>query len=111
MAKGLDKVNRGWLKRQVAAGKMSGEVNYRFTDDYAYDNATNAGRTAILPARIRNPHRDDEGNWNDDLLPGHLNLDADDFTTRTGMAYKGLNGSIRLSIFSGYLVTLYPKAV
>ena len=46
-------VNRGWLKRQVLAGKVEAICAYHMTDDYKRDAANNCGKTTeFIPCRI-----------------------------------------------------------
>lgn len=37
-------VNRGYLKKMAAAGRLYVKCSYHYTDDYAYDNAVNFGK-------------------------------------------------------------------
>jgi hypothetical protein len=37
--------NRGFLKKMAAAGRLWIKCSYHYTDDYAYDNAVNCGRS------------------------------------------------------------------
>jgi len=108
-------VNRGWLKRQVEKGNVLIRCRFYLTDDYAWDNANNGGRTDWMPARIKHPKY--EGYVNEygyfrsrctdsDHLDGYINLDEGDFSTTTGRAYRDVDGQdnhINFSIFSNLL--------
>jgi hypothetical protein len=89
-------VRRNWLKKQVNAGKVEARCTISLTDDYAFDNANDFGKTGWLPARIRHPEFTEyqtPGGWmntrcsNDDHQPGYMNLDEHDFVSRSGGAY------------------------
>jgi len=104
-------VNRGWLRKQIEAGNVEVKCNYSLTDDYAWDNANNGGKTDWMPARIRRPKfakLDNDGGYqdgrciDDDRKDGYMNLDEHDLTSRSGMAYRDSkdNSIIRLSPYS-----------
>jgi len=48
--KNSNTVNRGWLKKQVQAGKMEIKCQYHYTDDYAHDAAVGYGKTDWMDA-------------------------------------------------------------
>ncbi|MCA9875303.1 MAG: hypothetical protein KC441_16645 [Anaerolineales bacterium] len=49
-------VNRGWLKRQILAGRVIAKCNYYHTDDYAFDAAVNFRQSGWLKARIEDDY-------------------------------------------------------
>ena len=114
----MQTVNRGWLRKQVEAGTMEAKCDYHLTDDYAYDNANNDGRTSWLPARIRKPvwmtYRDEHGYErerikDDDFVHGAVNLLASDFHGKSGRAWKQADGHIALIVHSNRSYTLRAK--
>ena len=55
-------VNRGKLKRLAEQGKLLARCNYCYTDDYAWDNANDFGRTKqYLPVYVI---QKGESRWN-----------------------------------------------
>ena len=85
-------VNRGWLKKQVLAGKVEAICAYNMTDDYKFDAANNCGRTTtFVPCRIRN---------GSDFVEGVMNFYERDFSTKTGAAWRNENGTISLVVHS-----------
>jgi hypothetical protein len=102
-------INRGWLKRQVAAGKVEAKCNYRYSDDYAYDNASNFGRTEWMKARIRHPVFTEYVNeygfklsrcTDHDFIEGQMNFHESDFEGKAGGAYQDDDGTIHFYIHS-----------
>ena len=94
---GYKTVNRGWLRKQVEAGKVAIKCNYHYTDDYAFDAAVNFQQTDWMPARIRKPvfgeYTDQFGYTRtrcveDDRKQGYMNLDASDFKSQSGRCWK-----------------------
>ena len=43
-------VNRGLIKRRMIANRVIAKVNYSYTDDYAWDAATDFGNSGWAPA-------------------------------------------------------------
>lgn len=72
-------VNRRGLLGRAKRGELIGKCDFKFTDDYAFDNDTNFGKTGWLPVRIRKNHEDFE--------QGYLNLDEHCFKSKTGAAW------------------------
>lgn len=112
----MQTVNRGWLKRQVAAGNLDAKCDYHLTDDYTYDNGNNGGRTTWRPARMRQPvyERSEAGSRfdrlvDDDFREGNINLTASDFTGKSGRAWRQADGSIALVVHSNLCYTLRVK--
>jgi hypothetical protein len=83
-------VRRDVLRRMIEAGKMEAKVNYRYSDDYAFDNATNFGKTEWLPATVSDQRKYFNG----------IAFAASDFRGY-GSAWKEKDGSITL--YFGYL--------
>lgn len=75
----IKKINRLWLKNQILKGNVEGRCDYRYSDDYAWDAATNFGKTDWLPCRITHPHEDEYGRWTNDHLEGYINFRNSDF--------------------------------
>ena len=87
-------VNRGWLKRQIEAGKMEIKCRYEYTDDYAGDAAANFGKTDWMPARI--------GSTLNDKAEGVISLQEYSFKGRDGAAYRTDDSSvITLRVYRG----------
>ena len=95
----MKKPNRRWIMRQVAKGNIEAKRNYRHTDDYAYDNAYNFGKTDWMPARL-NPERiyNERGcvNSSEMYKEGFMSFDASDFSWGSGGAYYNDDGTISL---------------
>lgn len=72
-------INRGQLKKLVAAGLMQAKCDYRMTDDYAFDNSINCGKTEWLDAQLDERHGY--------RIEGKLSFTAWDFATSCGLAY------------------------
>ena len=66
--KSSNTVNRGWLKKQIAAGNVEIKTNYVLTDDYAFDASVNAQASGWKKADI-------------------VNFSDDDFQYKSGRAY------------------------
>lgn len=98
-------VNRGWLRRQIAAGKVEARCNYRYTDDYAFDNATGFGQTGWMPARISTGYGD--------FVEGVMNFTEFDLKSSSGRAYwkDDTQTEIRLIVHSNESHTLRIKAI
>lgn len=90
-------VNRGWLKRQIAAGKIEARCNFSYTDDYAWDNATNFGRTEWLPMYLMEGWQDHREN--------QIGVHAEELQFESGRAYRVNEQEIRLSIHHNLLYT------
>jgi hypothetical protein len=74
---------------------VDAKCDYHLTDDYAYDNANNDGKTDWLPARISRPYRKDPSDWGHrfmddeerDFISGVMNFRESDFEGSCGLAY------------------------
>ena len=91
-------VNRGWLMRQVKSGKVEGKVNYHYTDDYAWDAATDFGKTEWMPAVLKEFGTEHKDNC--------LNLREFDFKCSSGSAYYNEKGELKLYVHSNLSMTL-----
>lgn len=72
-------INRGQLKKLVAAGVMLAKCDYIMTDDYAWDASIDCGRTGWLEASLQDRHGA--------RIDGTLAFTAWDFATSCGCAY------------------------
>ncbi len=101
-------VNRGWLKKQVANGKMEALCNYSFdpmTDGIEY------GDKQWRPARLQVREYDENNKLvNDDWIEGMSNFTEWDFKTKSGCAYQNNDGTITLIIHSNESYELRIKA-
>ena len=98
-------VNRGWLKKQIAAGKMLIKCDYKMTDDYAFDAATNFGKTGWKPARYAPNKYSQECKYAEDVIF----VDDFDLKSKSGCAYQREGGEIALIVYNGYSLTLKSK--
>ena len=84
--------HRGHLKRLIKKGMIEARCKYHYTDDYAYDNATNFGitdwETAFLDSEIPNGKQVD----------GIVFMADFDFSTSSGGLYKDGENSWTLLI-------------
>lgn len=108
-------IKRNWLKKQIELGKIEAKCNYHMTDDYAWDNANNFGKTDWMKARLSNPTYKEvtlyNGNKttirdNDDFIEGMMNFRSYDFTGKSGGAYTNERGEIILRVHSNLSYTL-----
>lgn len=108
-------VRRDWIKRQIENGNIEVKCNYILTDDYAWDNAVDFGKTGWMPARISNPKYEEYINpvgnkmnrcVDHDELQGYINFRDHDFKFKSGFAYKKEDGTIQFCPLSGQSYTL-----
>lgn len=113
------KLNRGWLKKEIAKGNIEAKCNYSYTDDYAFDNANDFGKTNWQPVRIRHPRFESYTYPNgstidrcvdDDRKEGYLNLNEGDFSGKSGGLYRTNDGEIRFYVHSNLSYTVRVKA-
>jgi hypothetical protein len=83
-------VNRGQLLKLIAAGGIQAKCNFRFTDDYRFDNASNFGQTAWLPACIIA-----DGEAHDFKK---VKFSPWSFRTKSGMAWLNRDGTVTLKV-------------
>jgi hypothetical protein len=111
----MKKIRRDVLKRGVESGKYEIKCNHHMTDDYAFDNSNNFGKTDWMPGRIRHPKWEEITLQNgcvrdvlktDDLKPGYMNMMDFDFTSSYGLAYYEDDGTIRLIVDSNLSFSL-----
>ena len=65
--------NRGHLKRLIQRGLIEAKCIYSLTDDYAWDNANNFGKTDWKPARI-----------GEEPVKGYITFYESDLKTKSG---------------------------
>ena len=113
-------VNRAWLKRQIDAGRVEAKCSHHLTDDYAFDNANNFGKTDWMPARIRRPvfgtyinHLGFELDRciDSDFVQGQMNFTEHDFVGKSGGAYYQPDGTIHFYVHSNASYELRIKQV
>lgn len=93
-------VNRGWLKRRILEGSVEAKCDGVYTDDYAFDAATDFQRTGWLRARIEDDYskRQYDG--------GEIYFTNSDFRGH-GHAWRDANGHISLSFgYKSYTLRL-----
>lgn len=76
----IQTVRRDKLLRDIKKGLYVGKCSGRYTDDYAWDAATNFGETEILEINIK-----DKGQA---AKAGALNIREEEFRGRSGGAYR-----------------------
>lgn len=91
-----DVVNRGWLKRQVQAGKMEAANDYRYDE---MEGQTVGGKW--FPAVFRQQ--------GDKFEPGQIAFTDHDFSSKSGTAYRQPDGTICLIIHSNQSYKLRVK--
>lgn len=112
-------VRRDWIKKQIELGNIEAKCDYIYTDDYAYDNAYNFGKTDWMPARISRPTYKDITLQNGsvmtmiddrDFVDGFMNFKDHDFEYSTGRCYWDENcETISFIPLSGHSYTLRIK--
>lgn len=93
-------IRRKTILNYIKAGRVAGKCEYRLTDDYAWDNADNFGKTNWMLCRLKQDVKD--------FQHGFINFDESDFSSRfkTGGASLNKDGTIRFSIHSNLCYTL-----
>lgn len=94
------RVNRKKLMADIMAGLYEAKCDYRYTDDYAFDDAYGFGKTDFMPARVGN------------FETGYCSFREDYFRSlKEYGAYLSFNadGSISLSPHSNLSYTLRLK--
>jgi len=76
--------NRGHLKRLIAKSMIEARCRYHYTDDYAWDNATNFGKTDWLSAYLKSEIKEGEQvkgiifeDWDFKTSSGYLSLNRE----------------------------------
>jgi len=97
----MSTINRGMLKNRARQGRLMARCNYRMTDDYRYDAASNFGKTEWMSVEL------DEGVCWSERKEGVMYLSPDDFTGH-GRAYKhnGDSEIINLHVHSNLCYSL-----
>ena len=85
-------IRRDKIKRLIENGKIEARCKYRYTDDYAYDNIANFGKTGWLPARISSGYSDKK--------EGYINFEEHDFRYKSGTAWENEDGTITFMVLS-----------
>jgi hypothetical protein len=94
MAKNPNTINRGWLRRRIEAGEVEAKCDYQYSDDYAWDAATDFRKTDWMPARVR-----PDGELYSAAPSGFTTFDPSDFRG-FGSCWKEPDGTMKL--FFGY---------
>lgn len=81
-------MRRDYLLRKVQRGELEGRCTQSLTDDYAWDAATNFGKTDWLPINVIENVKDRK--------EGHLNIFSLEFRGSCGRAYRNDDGTITL---------------
>jgi hypothetical protein len=95
-------VRRDKLKRDIQKGLYVCKCNYRYTDDYRYDNATDFGASDYKEINIM-----DENNRKHDY--DKMNLWKDDFSSQVGTAWENEDGTVTLIVHSNLSFNLKRK--
>ena len=95
----INTVIRGMLKNRARDGRLMARCDYRLTDDYRYDAATDFGKTEFMPVEL------DEGQSWRDRKEGVMYLRPDYFKGH-GRAWKNSDGTICLIVHSNLSYTL-----
>jgi len=92
----MSTINRGMLKNRARQGRLMAKCNYRMTDDYLHDAASDFGKTDWMPVAL---DEDAEGNRIDwrDRKEGVMYLRPDYFSGH-GRAYKHNSDSDIISL-------------
>ena len=95
--------NRGHLKRLITKGIVEARCIYHYTDDYAWDNATNFGKTDWLPAYLNSSLEEDEqvegivfDEWDFKTQGGYLSPDRDKEGIYTYAIHSNLVYEVRI---------------
>lgn len=112
-------IRRDWLLRQIEAGKVVGKCDMSLTDDYAWDNASNFGKTGWMPVRISHPKYEKltlpngcviDHNTDSDLVEGAINFYEYYFGFKSGTAHWNPDGTILFRVHSNLWYTLQVNA-
>jgi hypothetical protein len=85
-------VRRDKLKRDIQKGLYVCKCNHRYTDDYAYDYASNYGETDFMEVKVQDHNGREHGK-------GILYLHPEDFSGY-GNAWENEDGTVTLWIHS-----------
>lgn len=95
-------LRRDKLLRDLRKGLHYGMCNYRHTDDYAFDDSHNFGKTNFLEVNIRTESKDPS-------KEGHINLWESDFRGSCGSAWINDDGTVTLVVHSNLSYDFKPK--
>ena len=84
------------LLRRAKEGKLEAKCEYHYTDDYAYDAATDFGKTDWMPLNIVSRDENGKNIWKDNFI----NLLESDFQSPCGRAYSREDGTITFKVHS-----------
>lgn len=96
--------NRGMLKNRARDGRLIAKCDYRFSDDYQYDAASNFGKTDWMPVVLNDNGEGERINWRD-REEGKMYLDPDYFRGHGRAWYNG-DDTITLIVHSNLSYTL-----
>lgn len=104
-------IRRAAVLKLIEAGLIEAKCNFHMTDDYAWDNANDFGKSGWMPARIQKEYVDDWGKIRWDRVEDAINFQKRDFSSayQTGYARLDKNGEISFSIHSNLNYTLRIK--
>lgn len=90
--------HRGHLRNLIKKGLIEARCKYRYTDDYAYDSASNYGKTGWKKAYLKSQISEDT--QVDGIIFDDSGDCYDDFKTSTGGLWKNGNGEYSFLIHS-----------
>jgi len=103
----MNTVNRGWLKKQVAAGKMQARCDFDFDDIYGNQADMIWKPARLSPDREWEEYEDSNGltrhrlvNGNDLYKLGCISFESWDFATKSGWAHRNTDNTIQLVVHS-----------
>lgn len=109
-------IKRNWLKKQIELGKVIGKCRYSYTDDYAFDNSNDFGKTEWGAVRMSYPRFEEitfaNGNTtshcvDSDTKDGFINLRDYHLTGKGGAAYQAEGSDeITLRVHSNLVYSL-----
>lgn len=94
----MKRIRRDKIKRLIEKGKIEARCKYQYTDDYAYDNANNFGKTEWLPTRISSGYEDKK--------EGYINFEEHDFRYKSGAAWENDDRTITFMVLSNHSFAL-----
>jgi len=122
-------INRGHIKNKIKKGEYLARCLYHYTDDYAWDNENNHGKTDFMPAMYfpgywlwleetkprHNYHLNSEETKAELIreyeqekrsISAGIVFDENDLKTGSGRAYENEDGTITLAIHSNLVYEL-----
>lgn len=89
-------INRQSLKKLMALGALEAKCDFSYTDDYAFDNSINCGKTEWIPAA----YVDVKFARHENRIEGSLVFGNWDFETSSGKCWIDKDGTYSLSVHS-----------